>query len=99
MPPKRYPLDQLPLRTQSETTFARLSTRPVGLSLAPTERPHVWESRGPPFTSACKSLAFHVPRQIPSPRSGLAIIRSTLQSMDTVPASDIRWIISHLQSN
>ncbi len=56
-----------------------------------TGRPHVWESRGPPFTSGCKSLAFHAPRKISSPHSRFAIIRSsTLQSIDTVHALGIR---------
>src|SRR6266550_6150246 len=72
MPPKRNPLDQLPWRTRSETTFARLSSTPVGLSPAPTERPHVWESRGPRFTSGCKSSASHVPTSIYFPRRRVA---------------------------
>ncbi len=32
----------------------------------------------------CKSLAFRVPREIPSSRSRFAIIRATLQSIDTI---------------
>src|SRR5438552_14559330 len=74
----------LPIWMQSETTFARFSKKHGGLSPVLTERPHVWESRGPPFTSGCKSLAFRVPREIPSSRSRFAIIRATLQSIDTI---------------
>src|SRR6266849_5288997 len=99
MPPKWNPLDQLPWRTQSETTFARLSSRLGGLSPVPTGRPHVWESRGPPFTSGCKSLASHVPTRIHSPRSRVAIMQgSILQSIDTFHVLVIRRASDHISS-
>src|SRR6476620_10759379 len=87
MPPKRNPLGQRPWRTRSESTFARFSSRHAGLSLAPTGRLHVWESRGPPFTSGCKDSASHVPSETLSPRSRVEVIRgSTLQPIDRVNA-------------
>src|SRR6267154_2156817 len=72
-------------RTRGPATFARLSSRPGGLSPVPTERLHVWESRGPLFTSACKSLASHVPGKISFLPSRVEPTRgSTLQSINLV---------------
>src|SRR6266403_1130213 len=68
---------------RSVTTFARLSSRPGGLSQVPTGQPHVWESRGPPFTSGCKGLTSRAPSEISSPSSRVEMTRgSTLQSID-----------------
>src|SRR5260370_27504258 len=91
MPPKRNPLDQLPWRTRSETTFARLSSRLGGLSPVPTGPPRVWESRDPPFTSGCKSLASLVPTRIHFPRSRVASLRGQiLHSVNTAQTLVIR---------
>jgi formate hydrogenlyase transcriptional activator len=48
-------LELLPWRTRSAITFSRLSNKPDGWSPVPTGRPHAWESRGPRFTSGCRS--------------------------------------------
>src|SRR6266851_6283388 len=99
MPPKRNPLDQLPWRTRSETTFGRPSNRPGGLSPVQTGQPHVWESRGPLFTSECKSSASRVPTKIHFPRSRVATIaESLLQSIDTVHALVVKRTSDHISS-
>src|SRR6266404_1536014 len=99
MPPKRNPLDQLPWRMRSETTFARLSSRLGGLSPVPTGPPHVWESRGPPFTSGCKSLASLVPTRIHFFRSRVAILwGQILHSIDTAHTLVIRRTSYHISS-
>src|ERR1700746_45711 len=69
---------------QSETTFARFSKKHGGLSPVPTGRPHVWESRGPRFISGCKSLAFHVPREVPSSRSRFLQSSAQLSNRSTL---------------
>src|ERR1700676_3148906 len=74
MTPKWKQLGRLRCKTQSETTFAKFSSRRGGLSLAPTARPHDWESRGLRFTSACKSWASRVTRGISFRHSRIAAI-------------------------
>src|SRR5258708_18495605 len=94
MPPKRNPLGQPPARTRSANTIARFSSRRAGLSLAPTGRPRVWESKGPPCISECRSLAFRVPTGIHFPRSRVTIagsdppIDSHTPNIVTRPVSD-----------
>src|SRR5437588_13019467 len=99
MPPKRNPVARLPWRTQSEATFARPSNIPAGLSPVQTGPPHVWESRGPPFTSGCKSWASHVPTRIHFLRSRVAIMRgSNLHSIDTAHTLVSRRNGDHISS-
>src|SRR5258708_16922971 len=75
MPPKCTPWGRLRWKTQSETIFARLSSKLAGLLPAQMGRLHDWESRGPRFISACKSSASRAPTRIPFRHSRLGITR------------------------